>query len=328
MIYPNSTAIPRQDLSVVVRQGQGMNKLNIGTKIFPRFGVNRMNGFLVKLGVAGMEMLRIMDKIVEPGGDIERITLEFDGQTFTLAIRKEEAAVPDERKLEYDDYFPVEAAVAQVLENKMELTHEYLSSVALFNTTTFGAATNSAVAYTEALIATMNPIRDIQDSIQRVKDKGEVPNTVVIPDRVFARMRRATLVQNFLVGQLGAGKEVTVNAIKTALADEGIEEVLIGGSSYNNAAHKATPSLTKIWPNTYIWVGRTDTGFTAGDDEWEGVESVQGVGATLYWEEYGARETETYRDEPREQNVIRGKTSEVPYVANANAGDLIATQYA
>lgn len=328
MIYPNTTAIPRQDLSVVVRQGQGMNKLNIGAKIFPRFGVNRMNGFLVKLGIAGMEMLRIMDKIVDPGGDVERITLEFDGQTFQLAIRKEEAVVPEERKLEYGDYFPVESAVAQLMENKMELTHEYLSSTALFNTTTFGAATNSAVAYTEALIATMNPIRDIQDSIQRVKDKGEVPNTVVIPDRVFARMRRATLVQNFLVGQLGAGKEVTAAGFQAALADEGIEQVLIGGSSYNNAAHKATPVMAKIWPNTYIWVGRVDTSFEASDDEWDGVESVAGVGATLFWEEYGAREVETYRDEPRESNVLRAKTSEVPYVANGNAGDLIATQYA
>lgn len=326
MIYGNTTAALREDLQAAVVQGRGVNALNIGSKLLPRYGVNRRNGHLLTMGIAGMEMLRIMDKVVEPGSNVDRIQLSFDGQTYTVVVRKEEAGVPDEEELEYGDYVPLEAAAAQVLTDKLDLTHEYLTAAAIFNTTTFGAATNSAVAYTEANIATISLIRDIQDAIQRVRDNGEQPDTVVIPDKVFQRCRRATLVQNFVAGQLAAGKEVTSSSLQAAFADEGIKQVLIGSSMYNNAASKATPSVSKIWANTYIWVGRCGAGSATVSEG--GVEMIDGVGATLFWDGFGAREIETYRDEPKASNIVRAKTSEVPTVLNSRGGTLLATQYA
>lgn len=325
MIYPNTSAALREDIAAVIVQGRGINALNIGQQVLPAYGVNRKNGHLLQLGIAGMEMMRIMDKIIAPGGDVERITLTFDGTTYALAIRKEEALLPDEITLEFEDYFPTEVAAGQILNNKLELTHEYLTAAAIFNTTTFGAATNSAVAYTAANLATISLIADIKASIRRVRAKGEVPNTVIIPGDVLSRAVMGTLVINYVTGQLGAGKDVNQNTLQAALKDEGITKVLIADSVYNNAAKNAAPSLVKIWSNSYIWVGRTSDTATASED---GVETVDGVGATLFWEAYGRRMVQTYRAEERESNVLRAKTSEVPTVLNANAGDLIATQYA
>jgi hypothetical protein len=325
MVYDNSTAIPREELSAVLVQGRGINESNIGLQVLPAYGVNRRSAHLVQLTIAAAELLRIMDKIVEPGGDIERITMTFGDATVTLAIRKEEVQIPDEVELDYADYFSVEALGSQIGEDKLELTHEYLVANAIFNTTNFGSATNSAVAYTNANLATISLVADIYAAIEAVRQKGEEPNAVIIPSLVYQRVRQATLVVNFVRGYLQAQFEVTANTLQKAFADEGIEYVLVGRSRYNAAAKGATPSFTKIWPNTYIWVGRISPSFSAEDN---GIETISGVGATLYWEPYGGLfQVETYRHEPQESNIVRAKTSGVPYIANPNAGTLIATQY-
>lgn len=324
MIYSNSSALPRQEIAAVIREGRNVNRGNIGLQVMPFFGIDKRNGHLMKATIANAELLRIMDKIVEPGANIERITLSFTDTTLTLALRKEEVKIPDEVELDYADYFSTEAFAAQTGADKLELTHEYLVAAALFNTTTFGAATNSSVAYTEANIATIAPVSDILASIERVQAKGEQPDTVVIPQDVFRRIRRSADMLNFVRGSTAAKIEVTTNTLQAAFADEGITQVLIGRSRYNNAARGATPSLVRIWSNSYIWVGASGNNIANED----GISTVDGVGATLFWKPYGGPwEVQTYREEAVESNIVRCKTSITPYVANSRAGDLIGTQY-
>lgn len=325
MIYSNSAALPREELGAVMVQGNGINKQNIWASILPGFGVSKRNGHLVNMTIASAEMLRIMDKIVEPGGDIDRIQLTFGDQTYSIALRKEEVQIPDEVEKDYADYFSTEAVASQAGSDKLELTQEYLTANAIMSTATFGAATNSAVAYTGANLATISFIADVYAAIERVRDKGEEPNTIIIPTNVYMRLRQATLVLGFVRGTLMASVEIDTNTIQKAFSDEGIEKVLIGRSRYNTSEAGATPSLSKVWPNTYIWVGRTSDTMSANEG---GIDTIQGVGSTLYWEPYGMHIVETYRDEPRESNIVRAKSSAVPYIANANAGTLIATQYA
>lgn len=322
--YTNPTAEPREELSAVVRQGQGFNQWNIWEEILPDYGASQKTGHLVNMTIALANMMRIMDKIVEPGANIERVNLSFGDQTFTIVIRKEEVQIPDEVEMTYADYFSVESVASQGANDKLELTHEYLVAAAIFNTTTFGAATNSLVAYTEANLATISFIADIYAAIERLEDLGEIANTVIIPAYVYRRVRRALSVLQFVRGTLMAQVEVNVNTIQKALEDQGITKVLIGRSRYNSAAEGVTPVLTKIWPDTYIWVGKTGDSFSSEED---GVETVTGVGASIFWTKYGAQSVETYRDESHEANVVRAKTSRIPYIANANCGTLIATQY-
>jgi len=325
MIYDNTAAIPRQELAAVLVQGRGLNDQNIGLQVLPEYGVTRRSAHLLQMTVAASELLRIMDKIVEPGGDIERVTLTFGDTVLTLAIRKEEIEIPDEVELDYADYFSVEAVGSQIGEDKLELTMELLVANAVFNTTTFGSAVNSAVAYTNALLATISFVADVYTAIEGVRNKGESPNTIVIPALVYQRIRQAPLVVNFIRGNLQRQADVNMNTIQQAFADEGITKVLVGRSRYNSAPKGATPIYTKIWPVTFIWVGRTGDTFSADEG---GIETIQGAGATLYWESYGGLfQIDTYRHEPRESNIVRAKTSGVPYIANPNAGYLIATQY-
>ena len=111
-------------------------------------------------------------------------------------------------------------------------------------------------------------------------------------------------------------------------APEGIEQILIGRNRYNTAADGATPAFTKYWSSSYLWVGRSGTAFTSNEN---GLETVEGVGANVFWDtpDFAGNGTGvfTYRDETRISNVVRTMTTASPYIANGNAGTLIATNY-
>jgi len=175
--------------------------------------------------------------------------------------------------------------------------------------------------------ATNSAISDILASIRRVKAKGEVPDTVIMSGPVYERIRVGTLTMNYVAGQLGRGSEVTANALQAALADMGIKQVLIGDSYYNTAADGATPSLTQIWSNTYIWVGAAGK-IVSGEDGL--AQDYTGAGMTMFWEPFSQSEgyyVESYPDPSVDSNIIRVKDSSVPHLGNTRAGDLIATQY-
>lgn len=327
--YSNSTALPRQELAAVIREGRGLNKLNIHSMILPPMPVNKRNVHLVKAKIANTQLARILDDyfITAPGANIERMTAVMNDDTFSVVIRKREIQIPDEVEMDYSDYFSMESLFAAQGGEAVELTTEYLTALAIQNATTFGAGTNSIVAYTQANLATIDFVGDIYAATERGLDKGEVLDTIVMSLQVYKRIRQSTLLKNFVVSQLGKGYEVNQSNLQLAFADVGIKKVLIGSSQYNSAADGATPVFTRIWNNTYVWVGATgDTASTSEDS----IETIQGVGVNAFWNLYTPADgygVDTYREEKTESNIVRAKTSKAPYIANANAGTLVTTQF-
>src|SRR5262249_41411536 len=135
---------------------------------------------------------------------------------------------------------------------------------------------------------------------------------------------------------------VSVDKTQNALAEFGISQILVGDTYYNTAADGATPSLSQIWANTYIWVGRPGQAITSGK-EGASVPQLGGVGVTAYWEGFtpggipstdkdsmtfeGGNYVESYPVIDRDSMALRLKMSSLPYIGNPRAGDLIATQY-
>src|SRR5690606_22314434 len=99
-------------------------------------------------------------------------------------------------------------------------------------------------------------------------------------------------VQGYVAGTLRPGMEADLKTIELALREYGIKQVLVGDAYFNNAADGATPSLTQIWDNTYIWVGKAGATFGTSDLDEDvstggvGVPTLQGVGANIFWEGY------------------------------------------
>lgn len=348
-VFTVTAARPRQELSLAIVEGEGMLPNLIYDQVLPDFPINRRTAHIIKATLQdtlGLRHIAGAKYLHAPGTKFERAVAKFADDTLTVALRGLEIVVPNETEMDYDEYLDVESFFAQRFGREIAgLTKEYLAQAAIFNTTTFGAATNSTVAYTAALLTTIDFVGDIIASTRRLKAKGEPPPyTVVMSGMVYERVRQTTKVLNFIVGQLGAGKDVSIGNLTTALSEFGIKEILLGDSYFNSAADGQPPILNPIWSTNYIFVGRAGGSATqASDKEGVSVAQLSGVGAMLFWEGFspggvpstdkdstsfeGGNYVESYPDLTIDSMVLRLKMSSYPYIGNTRAGDLINPQY-
>lgn len=332
--YTNSTAIGRDQIAAVIQGGTGLNDNLIYKDVLPTFGVNRRTAQIITATIAATNSLRILgDKYLrQPGAVFERYNMTFGEDTFTVVQRGWEVTVPDETEMDLSAYFSVESLAAANGVDSIELTNEYLTGLAMQSTSNFGSGTNPIVAYTAANLATINFPQDTLLSIERVRNKGENPNTIIIPELVLNLIMQSTLMRNFVYQQTGfspmAGAAISVDIIQKAFAPWGITKVLVGRARYNTATDQNTTlSFTKCWLNTYITVCKTGASFVEQNN---GISTISGVGANVFWEKLtpkGVYGVETYRDERIKSNIVRSLTTMQPYIANTNCGDLITTSY-
>ena len=344
-VFTTTSALPRQELALAIVEGEGVVENLIGEKILPPFPINQRTAHIIKATLANTQALRVIDDakfIHAPGTKFERMTATFGDDTMTVVLRGEEIVVPNETTMDYAKYLSVEAFFAGRFGQTAALTKEKLIAAQIFNTGNF-SATAAAVAYTVGNLSTISFIGDVIAAIRRVKAAGEVPDTVAVSGPVFERVRQAATVQGYVAGTLRPGAEATLNTIQMALAEYGIKQVLVGDSYYNNAADQATPSLSQIWSNTYIWVGKAGKGSMGSDTGGVSVPQLGGLGANVYWEGYdmggkvstdgaamrfaGGNYVESYPDISIDSMVLRVKMSSVPYLGNLRTGTLITTSY-
>lgn len=321
-MYTNSAAIFRGDVAGVLEQAKDWESGLIGTSVMPILNVPVRAGqypsFVLKEG----QLLKSEVKNRAPYSTYARGTRSFNQDTYTALEYGYEEAVDDTVTLDVARFFDAEVVAAKLAKRKLLLAHELRVSGAIFNSSNF-TSTNSATAYTTANIATFDAAADVQDALDRMLAKGESTSNakVVIPFPVWTRLRASTKFQNRLRGT-GLSSDTILNASTQAAAEVfGVAEVLIGRAAYDSAPEGVAFSSSNVWANTYIWVGNVteaSAGFFGG-----------GAGFTLNWSEYGpAIGVSTYRDESIKSNIVRASHYTAEKVVNANAGQLIATQYA
>lgn len=350
-------ARPRQELDMAIVEGQNRVKNLIGQLILPPMPLIRRTAHIIKATLADTLALRTIAEskyIHAPGTKFERAVAKFGDDTLSLILRGLEIVVPNETKLDMAKFVAVEQFFVARFGETQALTKELLVSQTIFNTSIFGSATNSIVAYTAAnstyaafVAGTgMNPIGDIIAATRRVKAKGEVADTVVMSGPVHERVKQAFGTLQFEKGIWAAQRDATDEELLAALRPYQIRQVLVGDSYRNIAADGAAPSLSQIWSNTYIWVGRAGNVGESSSESGIGVPTLAGVGATPFWQGYtvggdatldldadgvmkfdGGNYVETYPALDLNSIIVRVKMSDSPYIGNPRAGDLIATQY-
>jgi hypothetical protein len=319
-MYNTSGATLRGDLNLVVEEALAADNWFIGAKVLPPTPVAAKSGQFPKLQLAAAELLASGSTVRNPGGKYGEVVRGWTSDTYDCVDRGLEEPVDDVVSRDLGRYFNVEAAKARLCLRNMMLDHESRVATAVLNTTTFGAATNSSVAYTVANIATISFVADVLAAIERVNDNGGQANTIVMSSTVLNRIKLGTLVQNFCRGALSSDATLNINAstLASAFADNGIKQVLVGRARINSAKKGQTYSASSVWGTTYVWVG----------DVREGDPGMGGAGRTLVWtEEGGLFVTETYRDEARRSNMVRVRQNTAEKIVDATAGTLIATQY-
>lgn len=319
-MYPSSGATIRADLNIKIEEAASADTFFIGEKAMPPFTVDAKSGTYPKLQIAEAELMSAGSTTRSASGSYGESSRKWGSDTYDCVDRGLEEPIDDTDIKDVGRFFNLEATIARLVMRNMRLDHESRVAAALINATTFGAGTNSGVAYTEANIATISYVADVLAAIERCRDNGVEANTIIQSSTVHNRVRRATPVLNFVAGQIGKGATVTASTIAQAFADEGITQCLVGRARYNSAKKGQAKSMTNVWGNTYVWVGRCNPGAASLQDG--------GAGFTLTWnKEGGLWVTETYRDEKRRSNMVRVRQNTTEKVVDATAGTLITTQY-
>jgi len=324
MAQSDSAAVLRADINVLVEEASEAASNLIGARVMPPFEVDEQTGQYPVFKKGKGELIN--DDVTErtPGGSYGRVRRTYENDTFDCVDRGLEEEVDDTYKKNVARYFSAEVTAAKHVMNQVALGHEIRVAAEITGsnaTTNFGSGTAAAVNYTEANIATINFVKDVFDAVERLNNNAESPNTIVMSSNVWQRVRRATLTQNFLRGNLGDASStmnVTPNAVASAFAESGIEQVLVGRAVKNSAKKGQTYSATSIWGNTYIWVGKVAGGDFAN----------QGAGRTLVWnKEGGLYVTETYREESKRSDIVRVRQNTAEKIIDGAAGTLITTSY-
>ncbi len=320
-MYSNSAAIFRADIAGVVEQAKELEAGLIGTQVMPILDVPVRAGqyptFVLKEG----QLLKSDMKSRSPYSAYARGTRAFTQDTYTALEYGYEEAVDDTVELDIARFFDAETMAAKLAKRKLLLAHELRVAAKIFDNSTF-TATNSGTAYTTANLATFDAGQDVQEAIDRLLAKGEsVSNlAVVMSAGVWTRIRASTKFQNRLRGT-GLSTDTILNASQQAAAEVfGVNSVLIGRASYDTAPEGVAFSSGSIWSNASIWVGsvtQASAGYFGG-----------GAAFTLSWAEYGpAVGVSTYREEAIKSNIVRASHYVAEKVVNANAGQIVTTQF-
>jgi hypothetical protein len=322
-MYPSSGATIRADLNILVEEASGADAFFIGDRVMPPMSVEAKSGTYPKLQLAEGELLGDAATERSRGGSYGSVVRKWTTDNYDCIDRGLEEPVDDTDVKDLGRFFNVEAAAARLTMRNVKLAAEKRIAAATLNATNYGAATNSAVAYTEANIATINFVKDIGAAVERLNDKAVNANTIVLSSTVLERLKRSTLLQNFIRGTIAGQAQVPITAasIAQAFADYGITQVLVGRARYNSAKKGQAYAAASVWGTTYVWVGYVNPAARTPQDG--------GAGFTFYWNaEGGLYVTETYRSEEKRSNMVRVRQNTTEKVTDGTAGTLIATQWA
>lgn len=318
MVYQNTVAQPRDELTDVIVEGLTDDMQFVGLKLFPPQPLQLPQGHVPKITIAKGDLMRSTTKVRTPGANFDRWQSAIDDFSLSLVQVSEEVVLPDEQTMMYEDYFSIETFYATEASNRLKRGLEIDAEGALFNTGTgFFDSVNSTVAYSTANVATFDPIGDIIAAIRRLKARGEAPDTIVASGPLYDRIRTGTLVKSFIAGSLNPGSVVTPETIQASLANMGIKNFWVSDTYVNLSQELNTNDIEPIFPMSYIFVGKVGTGAL----------QTGGFGRTFYWAKEGpVLNVSSYRDEPKKSNVIRAMKTTITAVTNARAGTLIASQ--
>lgn len=319
MAYPASGTTIRSDINTVVYEASRADEFFIGEKVMPFYLQPARAGIYPKFVKGSGELLNADITVREPGGAYGRTRRAYTQDTFNCIDRGLEEAVDDTDRNDTARFFDAMVDSATMTMRKVRMGHEMRVAAAIMNSSNF-TATAAAVNYTNALLATIDFVGDVQGCIDRMVADGVLPNTIVMSQAVWSRVRRSTLLTGYLRGSKSTDSRILAqpSEVVDLFAGDGIDQVLIARMPRNGAAKGQTFSSTPIWGNTYIWVG-----YVASGDPRTG-----GAGRTMVWnEEGGEYVTEVYREERERSNIVRVRQNTVEKVIDGSCGQLITTSY-
>jgi hypothetical protein len=321
MAFINGGTTIRADISQALIEAPQADVGLIGSQLLPLQNVDAKAGTYLKVQLAAGELLSNNALNRESGSNYSRGIRSFASANYATNEFGLEELLPDDASADLNRFFSYESETAKFLLRQLKLSHEKRVSDLLWNATTpFTIADQTrAVAYTQALVATVDIARDVAAAKLALAQYGYEPNCVAMSANVFELIRRSTLLQNQFFGVISNTGARLLSEAEIAAA-LGVTSLLVGRAAINSAGKNKAFSGSFVVPDTKIVVGQIAGGeFTAG-----------GIGRTLVWsgDSAGGFVSESYRDEARRSQVLRVRMNTDEVVIDPNAAVRVTTNFA
>ena len=321
--YSNAAAVSRPEINVFLEQAREAEKGLIAEQVMGIFSSDSMTGKYPRYNIKKGGLLNVEDDTKRgPGGSYKRVGRSWEWDSYDCEDRGLEGEVDDTIQAEMKKFFDVEVSEAKKVRRDVALSYEKrVASLVMSSANSGFTAANSAVAYTEANIATIDLARDVTAGKEYLEARGVNPEdlTLVMSNTVFNRLRRSTKLLSYVFGNTNnmGNQKLSRQAVADALE---VKELLICGRSYNGAKKGQDVSLSSIWGTTTVLLANLASGeFSNG-----------GIGRTIVWsgDADGLYVTETYREEKIRSNIVRVRQNSTEKIIDTNEGYLITTQWA
>ena len=321
MAFINGGTTIRADISQALIEAPQADVGLIGSQLLPLQNVDAKAGTYLKVQLAAGELLSNNALNRESGSNYSRGIRSFASANFATSEFGLEELLPDDASADLNRFFSYESETAKFLLRQLKLSHEKRVADLLWNATTpFTIADQTrAVAYTQALVATVDIARDVAAAKLALAQYGYESNCVAMSANVFELIRRSTLLQNQFFGVISSTGARLLSEAEIAAA-LGVTNLLVGRAAYNSAGKNKSYTGSFVVPDTKIIVGQVSGGeFTAG-----------GIGRTLVWtgDAAGGFVSESYRDDARRSQVLRVRMNTDEVVIDPNAAVRITTNFA
>jgi hypothetical protein len=323
MPYANSAAVSRPEIKAFLEQAREAEKGLIAEKVLGVYQSPNMTGRYPRYKLEKGELLNVeLETERAPHGAYKRVSRSWEWDTYDCKDRGMEGAIDDTQQAEMAMFFDVEATEAKLVRRNVALSYERRVADLVMSSGNSGFnAANSAVAYTEANIATIDLARDIQTAKRYLEARGVNPDdvSVVLAREVWDRLRRSTKLLSYVFGNTNnmGNQKISLQVAADALE---VKEILVSGRHYNGGKKGQSASLSAIWGTSTVLVANLAAGdFNNG-----------GIGRTITWTEdaSGLYVAETYRDEKTREDIVRVRQNTAEKIIDTNEGYLITTQWA
>lgn len=257
MPYADSATLygPRQDLAGALYSTAPSQKY-AALDILPPMPVYAKSGQYLK--VSSGKAYRLVGVKRAPGAPYARVATPIDSSSFLCEERGVEESVDRAEKAIYRSLLDQDQVAARTAYNVMMIAHESDVASALYNETTFPASGTTGLtvsnAWSNASAAT--PIADLNAGKNAISAKvGDGPYVLLANDRVIRNLWNTSNVRSQIKDVYGRYIEGNPN-LDVLAAILGVDRIIDAPAVYNSAVAGATPSMTRIWSDTYAFLAR------------------------------------------------------------------------
>lgn len=328
-MYDSKDSYPRADISTLLMEALGQEKLFIGQMLMPVYPSGTIVGRYPKFKIGSGNLLggTQVQTARNVTGTYNETDRQFEWDSFITSEYGVEERVDDVVAKMMANFFDAEMVTSKALMNNFMMDYESQVASLINSGTTYFNGVNASIPWIEANTAGATPFdvpKVLNYAVEQLTLLGEYPGVIMECSlSTWNLIRRSQKLQTYLYGYLNVtqgGSQVTEEMVARAF---GIDQVIIAKKSINTSLRGLEPdgpytNLNPIWGNDYVFIGRVGEGdFMNG-----------GVGRTIIWDADapgGLFTTESYRDERRRGSMLRIRSNRVLKVINPNAGFLVAT---